>query len=308
MSRVVITASSFCKNEILCAEVVAALPGVEIVFHPLDAQSSPLEVATSLNGFDGAIVGREPITNEVMMQASPPRFLAKFGVGMDNIDPAVLAGLTVLATPGSNAFAVAEHTIGLILGLTHNIARCDRQLRAGTWWKNGGTALAGKTVAIIGVGHIGYRVARLMRAFDCQVIGVDVLDKSELLAEIGARQLDLAAAIGIADIATFHVPFTQLTGNMVSRELLASMRSGSWLVNTCRGEIVVESELLDALNSGHLAGAGLDVFQVEPSENKELINHPRVICTPHTAGNSLEAVMAMGRASIAMVVNQIKTL
>lgn len=308
MPRVVITASSFCKNEILCAEVVAAMPDVEIVFHPLNSKSNPLEVAAALNGFDGAIVGREPVTSAVLMQARPPRVLAKYGVGMDNIDPVVFDRITVLGTPGSNAFAVAEHTLGLILCLTHNIASCDRQLRAGHWWKNGGTTLAGKTVAVVGVGHIGSRVARLMRAFDCQVLGVDVLDRSDVLAEIGARQLDLESAIGMADIVTFHVPLTELTARMVNREFLASMKAGSWLLNTCRGGIMVESELLEALNSGHLAGAGLDVFEVEPTENKELIQHQSVVCTPHTAGNAREAVLAMGRASITVIASNIKLI
>lgn len=308
MSRVVITASSFCKNEILCAEVVAAMPDVEIVFHPLNSKSNPLEVAAALNGFDGAIVGREPVTSAVLMQARPPRVLVKYGVGMDNIDPVVFGRIAVLGTPGSNAFAVAEHTLGLILCLTHNIASCDRQLRAGHWWKNGGTTLAGKSVAVIGVGHIGSRVARLMRAFDCQVFGVDILDRSDVLIEIGARQLDLESAIGIADIVTFHVPLTELTARMVDRKFLASMKAGSWLLNTCRGGIMVESELLEALNSGHLAGAGLDVFEVEPTENTELIQHQSVVCTPHTAGNAREAVLAMGRASITVIASNIKLI
>ena len=147
-----------------------------------------------------------------------------------------------------------------------------------------------------------------MRAFDCQVIGVDVLDKSDFLAEIGARQLDSRSAIGLADIVTFHVPLTELTASMVNREFLASMKVGSWLLNTCRGEIVVESDLLAALNSGRLAGAGLDVFQVEPTENNALIQHHSVVCTPHTAGNAREAVLAMGRASISVIANNIRLL
>ncbi len=308
MPRIVITASSFCKNEILRAEALAAFVGSDVVFHPLDPKSSPLEVAAVLNGFDGAIVGREPICQEVVLQPKPPWVIAKYGVGMDNIDPAVLSRIKVIATPGSNAFSVAEHTIGLILSLAHNIAKCDRLLREGLWWKDGGTVLSGKTVAVIGVGHVGSRVVRLLRAFDCRVIGVDVTDKSALLAELTAQQMDLWPALGSADIVTLHVPLTEMTSEMVDEAFLASMRPGSWLINTSRGEIVVEAALLKALNSGRLAGAGLDVFEVEPTENKEMICHDRVVCTPHTAGNSCEAVLAMGRASISKLVNYIKVL
>ena len=155
MPRVVVTAASFCKNSVLRAEAVQVFARHEVVFHPVDPASSPHDVASALNGFDAAIVGRETIGPEVLALSNPPAIIAIYGVGMDNIDPLVLDKLTVLSAPGSNAFAVAEHTLGLILALTHNIAKCDRLLRGGTWWKDGGVAVAGKTVAVIGVGAVG---------------------------------------------------------------------------------------------------------------------------------------------------------
>ncbi len=308
MPRVVVTAASFCKNSLLRAEAVKAFAGHEVVFHPVDPASSPLDVASALNGFDAAIVGREAIGQEVLALSNPPAIIAKYGVGMDNIDPLVFDKLTILSAPGSNAFAVAEHTLGLILALMHNIAKCDRLLRGGTWWKDGGVALAGKTVAVIGVGAVGSRVARLLRAFDCEVIGVDIVDKGDFLGPLGASQQDLQSALKVADLVTLHVPLTKSTATMVKRGFLAAMKPGSWLVNTSRGEIVVESDLLMALNSGHLAGAGLDVFQVEPVENKELVGHAGVVSTPHIGGNSREAVLAMGRAAVFMLAKAIKNV
>lgn len=304
MPRIIITASSFCQNQALCREVTEAFPSFEIVFHPLDPNLAPAHVARSLDGFDAAIVGRERISTDLLRLAAAPRVIAKYGVGMDNIDPAIESGgIGIIPTPGSNAFAVAEHTMGLVLALTHNIARCDRLLRAGQWWKNGGVAIAGRRVAVIGVGHVGSRVAALCRAFGCEVVGVDLLDKSGFLAGIGARQDSLLAAVRSADIVTLHVPLTPQTAKLVDCEFLAGMKSGAFLVNTCRGEVVVEKDLLDALNSGRLAGAGLDVFELEPAESNELINHPAIVCTPHIAGNSVEAVLAMGRAAIAGLQN-----
>jgi len=304
--RVVITAASFCRNHVLCREASQAFAGYELVFHPLDPTVDPAVVADALNGFDAAIVGREKINREILAKSHPPRVIAKYGVGMDNVDPALFPVIQIIETPGINAFSVAEHTLGLALALTHNMAICDRLLREGKWWKDGGTALSGKTVAVIGVGHVGSRVAGLFRAFDCLVTGVDLRDKSEFLRSIGARQEDLLPAIESAEIVTLHVPLTTLTSKMVDRHFLARMRPGSFLLNTSRGEVLVEADLLEALNSGRLAGAGLDVFEVEPAENKELIRHPAVLCTPHTAGNSVEAVLAMGRASIAGLQNALK--
>ena len=306
MPRVVITAASFCRNHVLCREASQAFAGHELVFHPLDPKVDPAVVADALNGFDAAIVGREKIHREVLAKPHPPRVIVKYGVGMDNVDPAVSPAIRIIETPGINAFSVAEHTLGLALALTHNMVICDRLLREGKWWKDGGTSLSGKTVAVIGVGHVGSRVAGLFRAFDCLVTGVDLRDKSEFLRTIGARQEDLLPAIGSADIVTLHVPLTTLTSKMVDLHFLARMRPGSFLLNTSRGEVIVEADLLEARNSGRLAGAGLDVFEVEPAENKELIRHPAVLCTPHTAGNSVEAVLAMGRASIAGLQNALK--
>ncbi len=306
MPRVVITAASFCRNQVLCGEASQAFAGHELVFKPLDSRVSAADVAEALNGFDAAIVGREKISREVLACPHPPRVIVKYGVGMDNVDPSVSPAIRVIETPGSNAFAVAEHTLGLALALAHNIARGDRLLREGKWWKNGGRSLAGKTVVVVGVGHVGSRVARLFRALECLVTGVDLRDKSDFLRSIGARQEELLPALESADIVTLHVPLTSLTSRMVDRHFLARIRQGSFLLNTSRGEVVVEADLLEALDSGRLAGAGLDVFELEPPENKELINHPAVLCTPHIAGNSLEAVLAMGRASIAGLQNALK--
>lgn len=304
--RVVITASSFCRNEHLRREASEAFAGHDLVFNPLEANVPPATVAATLDGFDAAIVGRERVSREVLARPHPPRVIVKFGVGMDNIDLLISPAIKVIPTPGANAFAVAEHTLGFALALTHNMARCDRLLREGKWWKSGGTSLAGKTVAVIGAGNVGCRVARLFRALDCEVAGVDVIDKSAFLQSIGARQVDLETALKSSDIVTLHVPLTAVTAGMVNRSFLARMKAGAFLLNTSRGEVVIEADLLEALDAGHLAGAGLDVFQVEPTENKALVHHPSVICTPHTAGNSAEAVLAMGRASIAGLQNALK--
>lgn len=274
---------------------------------PLGADTPADVVAKTVNGYDAVVAGREPLTAALYRYPHPPKFVSKYGVGLDNIAPEVFKNSVVCWEPGVNAFAVAEQTIGLLLAVSRNIARCDRLLRHGQWWKNGGYSISGKLVAVIGVGCVGMRVVPILRSFGCQVVGVDLLDRSEFLQSHGSTQADdLAAILPIADVVTLHIPLTDLTRKMVDQTFLARMKPGSILINTSRGEVIDEAALVDALKSTHLAGAGLDVFEEEPTKNSELIGLENVVCTPHTAGNSLESVLVMGRAAIRGLAKTIK--
>ncbi|MEY4629978.1 MAG: hypothetical protein RIQ81_98 [Pseudomonadota bacterium] len=305
MARIVVTAASFCANSTLVDEAKTAFARHEIYFQPLSPSSLPAQVQDALRPANVVILGREPVTAQVLAALPELKAVVKYGVGVDNIDFAAAArhGVAVIQSPGSNAFAVAEHTIGMIINLLHNISFCDRKLREGVWHKDGGQSLSGKRIAVIGVGNVGTKVARMLRAFDGDVAGVDLVDKSEFLNGIGARQLELADALSWADIVTLHVPLTDVTRGLFSASTFARMRRGSMLVNTSRGEIVLEGDLLQALESGQPGWAGLDVFAQEPTGNKALISHPQVLVTPHIAGNSREAVLAMGRAAISGLAN-----
>lgn len=302
MKRIIVTASSFAKDELLCSELRSCFPverGFEIVVAPLAANTAPEIVARTINGFDGVIAGREPLTSAIYKITHPPGYIAKYGVGLDNIAPEVFQKSVVCWEAGVNAFAVAEQTIGLLLAVSRNIASCDRLLREGQWLKNGGRSITGMRVVVIGVGHVGSRVVALLRAFGCEVVGVDIEDRREFLASHGCQQSPgVTEVLPDADVVTLHVPLTDLTRGMVDTGFCRRMKPGSILINTARGQIVDEAALLAALESGHLSGAGLDVFKEEPTGNITLIRHPNVVSTPHTAGNSREAVSAMGRAAI----------
>jgi phosphoglycerate dehydrogenase-like enzyme len=303
MARLVVTAASFCANSQLVSEAKSAFRDHDLRFVPLNPASKAYEVTAAIDGADAVIAGREPYCADVLSSASSLKAVAKYGVGIDNVD-AVLAGekgIVLLESPGTNAFAVAEHTLGLMLNLLHNISLCDRKLREGTWYKNGGNCLSGKVIAVVGVGNVGLRVVRLLRAFDCKVLGVDILDRSEVLGALGASQTTLENALMQSDIFSFHVPLTATTRGWLAAPLIARMRPGAIVINTSRGEVAREEDILRALESGVLAGAGLDVFEAEPTENIALVTHPKVLATPHVAGNSEEAVLAMGRAAISVL-------
>jgi D-3-phosphoglycerate dehydrogenase len=299
-SEVAVTASTFCQTESLRVQVVDRLAPCNVVFAKDVDISSEESLIAFLRGKSAVIVGREKFSEDVFKRLPDLKVISKYGVGLDNIDldAASRAGVKVLSSPGVNAFAVAEHTLGLALALFRNIAVNNQLLHDKIWRKNGGRQLRGATVAIIGLGAVGCEVAKLLRMFEVRLLCVDVLDKKSSAAALGAKQVSLDEALGCADLVTLHVPLNESTRTLINASRLSQMRVGTFLINTSRGEVVDEAALKRALEAGHLAGAGLDVFMGEPHVDWELAAGPRVVGTPHTAGNSDAAVAAMGRAAI----------
>lgn len=256
----------------------------------------------ALQGATGWLVGRESVSEEILIQLPQLKVLAKYGVGLDNVDIEACERLQVTLgwEAGVNRDAVAEHTLGLILGLCRRISRNSHYLSQGRWVKDGGTNLTGRNVAIIGLGHIGKRVAEILQPFRCSLAYHDIVDQEAWVKNSGLnlKYMDWPTILTWADIISFHVPLTPETYHMLDINGLEQTRPGVYIINTSRGPVIDQEALKHCLKVGRIAGAGLDVFENEPLEDKELYSLENVVLTPHTAGNSQEAVREMGEASI----------
>ncbi len=258
---------------------------------------------------DGLMVRMSRVTAQDLARAKKVRIIGKQGVGYDTVDVAAAKarGIPVVRTPGVNSDAVAELAIALALAAGRRVAELDRRIREGLPVARPdflAVELFGKTVGVVGVGNIGSRVARKWQAaFGCRVLGYDPY-KSGLPCE----QVDrLEALLAQADLVTLHVPLNGETRHLIGRRELAQMKKGAILVNTCRGGVIDEPALCDALKAGHLFAAGLDVWEEEepPRKSHPLLALPNVVATPHVAGNTLET---QARSSMQVAVQVVDAL
>ncbi|RJS86325.1 3-phosphoglycerate dehydrogenase [Candidatus Bathyarchaeota archaeon] len=237
---------------------------------------------------------RTKVTREIIESGKHLKLIARAGSGLDNIDlkAAEEKGIAVINTPEASADSVAELTIGLMVALARKMILADSSMKQGKWLKKElmGFLLKGKKLGLIGLGNIGLRVARIAKAMGMKILVTKRVPPSpELLKSLEAEFLPLDELLRQSDIVSIHVPLSKETRNMIDAEEIGKMKDGAFLINTSRGEIVNEKALLNALRSGKLGGAALDVYSVEPPENLELIKRPNVICTPHIGAQTVEA-------------------
>jgi D-3-phosphoglycerate dehydrogenase len=234
----------------------------------------------------------------LLANAKKLRVIGRAGVGVDNIDldAATRQGIAVMNTPGANAVAVAEHTLGMLLAMARHLCRADALMHAGRWEKKSlqGTELRGKTLGIAGLGRIGMEVARRARTFGMEVLGHDPFVSVSVAREQGIRLASLDELYAAADYITLHVGLTPQTAGMINEAAIKKMKKGVRLVNCARGELVHEADLIAALKAGHVAAAALDVFNEEPLKNSPLQAIENVILTPHIGGQTYEAQEAVG--------------
>jgi D-3-phosphoglycerate dehydrogenase len=185
-----------------------------------------------------------------------------------------------------------------MLGLCRNIYHSSQLLKSGHWIPDGGRQLSEKTIGIIGAGHIGKEVVRLLRPFSCRILVNDIIDQAEYYATQGMTEVSLEEIFASADIVTIHTPLTTATWHLVNQRTLSLMKSSSFLINTSRGAVVDQQALKDALRSGRLAGAALDVYEEEPPTDTEFLQLPNLLCTPHICGSAVESIRAMGLTAI----------
>ncbi len=228
------------------------------------------------------------------------KVISKYGVGTDTLDFEALdaAGIQVGWTAGVNRRSVAELVIAMAISCLRLVPQATAEVRSGTWRQIVGRRLSDQTVGIVGCGNIGKDLVALLKPFGCKVLVNDIVDYADFYREHGIEAVALEDLLRRADVVTLHVPRDASTLNMLGRERLAMMKPGSILVNAARGGILDEDALRDSLETGHLAGAALDVLAVEPPADTALFQLPNLIVTPHIGGSAAEAILAMGRAAI----------
>lgn len=271
------------------------------------------ELLAAIRAADAAIVrSGTRITAELLENPGKLRCVVRAGVGVDNIDvpAATRRGVIVMNTPSGNTVSAAEHTIALLLALARHVPAADASMKAGRWDRGKflGTQVAGKTLGVIGLGRIGREVARRAVGLDMQVIGFDPLVTPEKAAEFGIKAVATRdELLPKCDFLTLHIPLLPDTKDFIGVRELALMHKGSRLLNVARGGVVNEQALADALVSGHIAGAGLDVFEQEPPpSDSPLVKAPNVVLTPHLGASTVEAQEAVAVEAANLLVDYLQ--
>ncbi len=280
-----------------------------IVEYKPDIESD--ELLTSVKDCDVIIVrSRTKITKKVIDFASNVKIIARVGVGLDNIDTnyAESKGIKVLNASEAAMNAVSELVIGHMIALSRNIPKANDGIKNGKWLKKElvGGELRGKYLGIVGVGNIGRNVGRIAKCLRMNLLGYDIYPiNQDYVREVGLIKTDLRTLLENSDFVTFHVPLTEKTRHLINSETLSYMKPTAFLINTSRGEIIDEESLFRTLSDKGIAGAALDVFEVEPPTNTNLLQLPNIICSPHIAAQTKEA---QELASIVIAEKVIQTL
>lgn len=274
---------------------------------------SPEQLESVISQYDAVVVrSRTKISKEVI-EASNLRVVARAGVGLDNIDvkAASKRGIKVLSTPQAPSVSVAELVIGLILSLLRRIPQADASLKQGRWLKKElvGAELRGKVLGVAGFGRIGREVAKRVRTFEAEILAYDVIDISSSARELGVRVVSsLEELLRSSDILTLHLPLLPETQHLLNADRIGMMRPTAYLVNTSRGGVIDEVALLEALKAHRIAGAALDVYEVEPPMDSELIGLENTVCTPHIGAQTDEAQDASGLEIAGSLLQELRKL
>jgi D-3-phosphoglycerate dehydrogenase len=293
--RVLVTALSFRRS----TEALALLKsnGCEVVLSPFNRALQETELLSMVSGVSAIVAGNDALTESVIAAGVPTlEIIARSGAGYNTVDieAARRYGIPVTNTPGANNKSVADLTLGLILALARNIPRLNCSLHAGKWEKSVGGELGGKMLGLVGTGNIGGEVIKRAIAFDMKIAAYDIYPRRDLIEKYGVVYLPLDEVIAQADFLSLHVPVIPQTVNMINKKALQLMKPTAYLINTARGELVVEEDLADALKQGVIAGAALDTFTEEPLQDSSLYHLPNAILTPHIGASTKEASDRVG--------------
>jgi phosphoglycerate dehydrogenase-like enzyme len=269
--------------------------GLEPLYPGRGHQLTEEELLADLGGAAAAIAGSEPYTARVLDAHPGLRVIARVGVGYDAVDVAAATarGVAVTIAPGTNQDAVAEHTFALILGLAKNLIAGHLGTRAGGWPRGVTLPLRGRTLGLAGLGRIGKAVALRGQAFGMKLLAYDPVADTAFAAEHGITLVSFDRLLAESDFLSLHLPLTPESRHLLNRATLARMKPTSFLINTARGGLVNEADLLEALRGGKLAGAGLDVYDQEPPGPNPLFELPNVLLTPHAAGSDTQSLADM---------------
>jgi phosphoglycerate dehydrogenase-like enzyme len=282
--------------------------GFELAFPPRATQLTEDELLRDLRGSVAALAGSEPYTRRVL-QASPElRVIARVGVGFDAVDVAAATaqGVAVTITPGTNQDAVAEHTFALILALAKDLTVQHNALKSGRWDRRTTLPLRGRSLGVVGLGRIGKAVAVRGECFGMPLLAYEPYPDQEFVARHKIKLLPLEQLLAQADFISLHVPLAPESKYLICKKTLALMKPTAFLINTARGGLVCEADLLEALKAKRIAGAGLDVFEVEPATANPLFALDNVVLTPHAAGVDLRSRDDMAQMAAESVVQLLR--
>lgn len=275
--------------------------GFEVVNKHYDKES----LGEVLKGFDALVIrSATKVTKEVLeaQKGGNLKLIVRAGVGIDNIDikAAVETGVTVKNTPNSSSDSVAELALAHMFAVARFVGTSNYTMRKGEWNKKvyEGIEISGKTLGIIGMGRIGRSLASKATALGMKVVYADLFGKQN---DLNYDYLELNDLLKISDFISLHVPYDKEKGSLIKKEELSIMKDGAYIINCARGKVVDEAALLEALDSGKISGAGIDVFEIEPNTNEALVNHPRVSCTPHIGASTSEAQERIGDEVVSVI-------
>ena len=301
--KLAVSSPSFSQNTILVGELRKHFPDAVVNTEGKFLEGE--ELVRFLQGADAALIGREPVTAGIIQLLPKLRFIAKYGVGLDNIDQESL-NLHQIETSlpeGLNKGSVAELILCFMISLTRNVFLSSSQASKGIWQRPKGLELSGKKVGVVGCGNIGSELIRFLGPFRCPVLVYDIRDKEQFVQEERSKgrtisQTELNTLLETSDFVSLSVSLNQSSFRMIDANALSRMKKTAYLINTSRGNVIDQDELKKSLQRNQIAGAALDVLREEPPHDPELLALPNIMITPHIGGNSLEAVLRMGRYSI----------
>lgn len=290
-------APELIKHQVLVAEAIGK-EGLELVRQhavvDVCLKLSPEELKGILPQYHALIVRSATQVDEALLEAGKNLLVVgRAGVGVDNIDVAAATrrGITVVNAPTTNIVAAAEHAVAILCALARNIPQADASLRRGEWRREqfSGVELVGKRLGLVGLGRVGSEVARRAVGLGMELVAFDPYVPLERAAQMQVKMLSFDEVLATCDFVSLHAPITPETKKLLGAEEFARFKKGARLINAARGALIDERALLDALDSGQLAGAALDVFEQEPTKNERLLKHPAVVLTPHIGGSTAEA-------------------
>ncbi len=284
--------------------------GISAEYVPLEATNDRDLIEKTVRGKQIVLAGPELWDAEMLSRAKDLRMIARLGAGIEKIDleAASKLGIAVANTPGANACSVAQFTVSMMLNIGLSVSRYDRNMRAGDFSRKlSSVDLMGKTVGLVGFGNIGRNVAKMLKGFDVKILAFVRHPDEKLAEEYGVTFTDLDTLIAESDYISLHLPLTDATKGMVDKDFFRRMKNTAFLINTCRGGVVEEQDLIEALRTGEIAGAGLDVYAESPlSAENPLLHMENVIHTPYVAFSSdlgTECTINMALESISDFMN-----
>lgn len=297
-SRVAVCSRSFSRNPILRSELQAHYE--HLSFNDAGLQLEGDDLVEFLRGHDKAITALERLDEYVLSRLPELKVIGKYGVGLDMIDLVAMRkyGKRLGWTGGVNQRSVSELVIAFAIAMLRHVPSAQREILSGTWRQHVGGCLSGRTVGIIGCGHVGKDLVSLLKVFDCPILAHDIRDYREFYESHAVEAVSLEVLLARSDIVTLHVPLDESTRNILDAQRLALIKSTAVLINVARGGLVDERVLKEMLRENRLAAAAFDVFAVEPPQDYELLALPNFLATPHIGGSAHEAIIAMGRAAI----------